>query len=148
MSLSISLLQICATIGNNCYVINVSRRLSLTEMIRLQGACPQRLAPGMQCITKSQMGQICGNAMSVPVFQEILRWLLPSVGLTHPFWDTCICDFTLYMPRSVAGRPSCLCSATFSSIRWLFNCKKCYFQIHVQSNGACLQARTIRRGRF
>jgi site-specific DNA-cytosine methylase len=81
---------VCPTItrhrggGRGFYVTSLNRRLSVPEMIRLQGAEPERLNAGAMEIGPIAMGQICGNAMSVPVLGRILQNLLPSVSLTHP----------------------------------------------------------------
>ena len=61
----------------------VNRRLTVSEMIRLQGASPDRFVKGVSKIGSRAMGRICGNAMSPPVVQRILQNLLPSVGLVR-----------------------------------------------------------------
>eukprot|EP00973_Karenia_brevis_P030926 4265061-Karenia_brevis.AAC.1 len=69
-------------LSKNSDAPGIWRRLSVSEMVRLQGASPERLAPAMKRISKAQLGKICGNAMSVSVVKAILKMLLPSVGLT------------------------------------------------------------------
>jgi site-specific DNA-cytosine methylase len=64
------------------YNTHLNRRLTLAEMIRLQGASPDRFRKVTKKISSKAMGQICGNAMSLPLVQRILQSLLPSVGLT------------------------------------------------------------------
>jgi len=65
------------------YNSHLNRRLTVSEMIRLQGASPDRFCNGANEIGSTAMGEICGNAMSPPVVQRILQNLLPSVGLVH-----------------------------------------------------------------
>ena len=64
------------------YITSLNRRLSVSEMIRLQGASPERFMAALDDIGHKAMGEICGNAMSPPVLTRILQSLLPSVGLT------------------------------------------------------------------
>ena len=64
------------------YITSLNRRLSVFEMIRLQGASPERFMAALDDIGHRDMGEICGNAMSIPVLTRILQSLLPSVGLT------------------------------------------------------------------
>ena len=63
------------------YITSLNRRLSLSELIRLQGASPERFVDGIRAIGPTARGEICGNAMSPPGLQGILRNLLPSMGL-------------------------------------------------------------------
>ena len=65
------------------YITSLNRRLSVFELMRLQGASPERFNAALDIIGHRCMGQICGNAMSPPVLTRIFQSLLPSVGLTH-----------------------------------------------------------------
>ena len=53
------------------------RRLSVSEMIRLQGMDPRRL--DTTGIRDTDMGGIVGNAMSVNVAMHILKKMLESI---------------------------------------------------------------------
>ena len=69
--------------GRGFYNTRLNRRLSVSEMIRFQGASPDRFLNAANEIGSTAMGEICGNAMSPPLVQRILQSLLPSVGLVH-----------------------------------------------------------------
>ena len=67
------------------YCTDVGGMLSTHEMCRLQG-CRKKLK-WRDIITESQLGQIAGNAMSIPIVGRILVSLLPAAGLTMPLQD-------------------------------------------------------------
>ncbi len=57
------------------------RTLTTSEMARLQGVDLERFQDAG--LTDQQLGRLIGNAMSVPVVVQLLRSMLPAVGLTH-----------------------------------------------------------------
>ena len=67
------------------YCTDVGGMLSTHEMCRLQG-CRKKLK-WRDIITEIQLGQIAGNAMSIPIVGRILVSLLPAAGLTMPLQD-------------------------------------------------------------
>ena len=60
------------------WLLREGRRLSTTEMLRLQGFNPDRVAVA---VSECTLGQQVGNAMSVNVVERILVKLLVPVGL-------------------------------------------------------------------
>jgi len=68
------------------YCTDVGGMLSTHELCRLQG-CRKKLKWRDISITESQLGQIAGNAMSIPIVGRILVSLLPAAGLTMPLQD-------------------------------------------------------------
>ena len=67
----------CKTRGY--YATRLMRRLSVSEMMRLQGMEPCRL--DTNGISDTDMGGITGNAMSVNVVTRILKKMLESIGM-------------------------------------------------------------------
>lgn len=64
------------------WITCLRRQVNLEELIRAQGMHPKRIT---QVISDNQLGKAVGNAWSQPVIEEILKKLLPSVGLTPEF---------------------------------------------------------------
>ena len=58
----------------------LGRRLSLTELMRCQGAEPSLLKFGSAVLSARAMGGIVGNAMSVSVVAALLEQILKSLG--------------------------------------------------------------------
>lgn len=57
-------------------------RLSVTEMLRLQGTDPHMF--DFTCVSRSQLGAMAGNAMTVSLIKALLKQLLPAAGLRMP----------------------------------------------------------------
>ncbi len=57
------------------------RRLTITELMRLQGADEAMLAGWEDVISPQQMGHIVGNAMTVPILAGIIRSIMISMSL-------------------------------------------------------------------
>lgn len=72
---------ITARRGGECsyYITTLRRSINLKELIRAQGMDPNRIK---QVTNDSTLGKAVGNAWSQPVVEEILKKLLPSIGLT------------------------------------------------------------------
>ena len=59
----------------------LKRRLSLTELARLQGLAPRLFQDVLGCLSEHQAGKVIGNAMSVPVLALVLRQALLASGI-------------------------------------------------------------------
>ena len=57
------------------------RLLDVNEMMKLQGAKPSTFTNWDKVITAPQMGRIIGNAMTVPIVEDIMAAILVSLGL-------------------------------------------------------------------
>mmetsp|Transcript_54869 Transcript_54869/g.172149 ORF Transcript_54869/g.172149 Transcript_54869/m.172149 type:complete len:326 (+) Transcript_54869:2-979(+) len=62
------------------WVSNRMRRMTTTEMMRLQGMCPETFK---KAVSERQLGTQIGNAMSVNVLERIFVRLLPACGLAR-----------------------------------------------------------------
>ena len=54
------------------------RKLSLSELMRLQGCDPKRF--NTSGLTKTQLGSIIGNAMSVNVMEAVIEKAIKTIG--------------------------------------------------------------------
>ena len=66
------------------WLLHKNRRMSIKEMMRLQGIDPDKFK---QVVPDSVMGQHIGNAMSVNVIERILSRALKAAGLLK---DSCL----------------------------------------------------------
>ena len=62
------------------YSTLLKRHLTMHELIRAQGSEPLRFK-SLYCISTAQLGRIVGNAMSIPVLEDVLHNAMISVGL-------------------------------------------------------------------
>jgi site-specific DNA-cytosine methylase len=72
---------ITATRGANGghYITSKNRRMTINEMLRLQGMRPKLIDKSV--LSRRKLGEAIGNAMTQTVLQQIFKRLLPSVGL-------------------------------------------------------------------
>jgi len=70
--------------GAECsyYITTLKRSITLRELMRAQGMNPERIR---QVTSNRVLGRAVGNAFTQPVIEELLKNLLPSVGLAPPF---------------------------------------------------------------
>jgi DNA-cytosine methyltransferase len=79
--------KVCPTITKarggraDFYLISTACRLSILDMVRLQGLEPHRLQ--LDGVSSPEVGQLAGNAMTIPVLAAILRATLIITGLAH-----------------------------------------------------------------
>ena len=57
------------------------RLLDVNEMMKLQGAQPSTFTNWDKVISTTQMGRIIGNAMTVPIVEDIMAAILVSLGV-------------------------------------------------------------------
>ena len=72
------------------WVSTRSRRMTTTELMRVPGVHPSELTGWEECCTKSQLGQMLGNCVPVPLIGAVLQSALWSGGLRsmrRPFPD-------------------------------------------------------------
>ena len=60
------------------YATKLQRRLSLKELMRLQGCNPSRLNTSV--ISDTQLGAIIGNAMSINVMEAVIAQMMTAIG--------------------------------------------------------------------
>ena len=63
------------------YLLNKRRRTSIVDMTKLQGIPASRLQWEKAGISKTAMGRILGNAMSVNILERVFACVLHSAGL-------------------------------------------------------------------
>jgi len=76
--------SITATRASSCdwWVVNLGRRVTLIELMQLQGLNPSEF-PYHNIVSHKRFGHMIGNAMSANVLERLLPVALASVGL-HP----------------------------------------------------------------
>jgi len=65
--------------GRDFWLMSASRRLTIDELLRLQGFSPGDL--NLEGVSERQVGEMVGNAMSVPVLSAVLQEGLSVCGL-------------------------------------------------------------------
>ena len=64
------------------YSTLLNRHLTMHKLIRAQGSEPHRFKR-LGCVSTAQLGRIVGNAMSIPVLEDVLHNAMISVGLLY-----------------------------------------------------------------
>ena len=65
------------------YIASRGSRMTLQEMLRLQGLPPRHILRHQGDVTNRQLGGMIGNAISVNVLERIVGRVLPACGLVR-----------------------------------------------------------------